>query len=140
LDLQRHVGQNSDLLGWSAALRSSPGKFPIQRIAGGPAKKDCDELAGEGNSKATKMKIRDCQMCRDPSEADIRRRCDADTNGGHEYERQKSADQAQTLVLLIRERPHVVENEVTHSRYDICQSRLYPASLRRICEEECHRA
>ena len=63
-------------------------------------------------------------------------RCDADTYGGHECERQKSTNQSQTLVLPIREGPQVVKNEVTSRRYDIRHSGLHPASLRGNCEEE----
>jgi hypothetical protein len=82
------------------------------------------------------MKIRDCELRGDPSEADICPRCDADTYGGHECERQKSTNQSETLVLPIREGPQVVKNEVTSSRYDIRHSGLHPTSMRSYCEEE----
>jgi hypothetical protein len=109
----RHFGQSSDLLHlsgihWSALLRSSPSKLAVQGIAHGRTEENCDQLTNENNSKLAWMRRRDRQIRSDPSEADVCRSCDADSYGGDECERQKSSNEAHTLVSPIREGPKVV--------------------------------
>jgi hypothetical protein len=116
-----------------------PGEFSIQQIADRCADENRDELARENDTQAACVRFRQRQVRCEASESDIRQRRDADASGGHRGEVEKSADHVNSAVRAVGERPHVVQNEIAHGRYNVGYRGRNPSALRSQRDEQRHR-